>query len=108
MNNSLDELITLLLNKYDDEGGRDDIAMDLSDNDSNEAFSALLQIAQDESDSEVVRDSCIESLSQILYRNKENRLYLNKIGIVQLSKALKIIQKERHDLYDDLALNSLE
>lgn len=62
----LERLIKILLNTSKDEGGRDDIAMDLSENDDPIVFNALLAGAENKTDSQIVRNSCIESLAQII------------------------------------------
>lgn len=108
MNNELNELLNVLLDKSVDEGGRDDIAMDLYNSDSVKALDVLLQIAQDKNDSAIVKDSCIESIAQILYRNKSQQNYLSRVGLVRLNNAINVIKKNRLDLYDEFELSSLE
>lgn len=108
MKNNLNETIAALMDKSYDEGSRDDIAMDLSEFDDYKVFSSLLQVAMDEGDNEIVRDSCVESLAQILNRNRDNKSFLNGIDIKQLMDALNFIKEKYSTLYDEFELSDLE
>lgn len=108
MESKLEQSIKILLNMNEDEGSRDDIAMDLSENDDPVVFNALLAVAENHTDSQIVKDSCIESLAQILYRNKKIKTNLDRIGIINLTKAVELIKKQRNDIYFEFELDKLE
>ncbi len=61
-------MVAYLLDKSGDLGGRDDVAMDLSQFDLPEVEAALIEIATDQSEEEMVIDSAGESLWEIWQR----------------------------------------
>jgi hypothetical protein len=61
-------MVQYLLNKSNDLGGRDDCAMDLYVSDLPEVEAALVTVASDPSEEEIVVDSAGESLAQIYKR----------------------------------------
>lgn len=62
------EMISALLDKSQDLGSRDDIAMDLGAFDLPEVEAALLKVASDPAEEEMIVDSAGESLAQICKR----------------------------------------
>lgn len=62
------ELIDYALNKAEDLGSRDDVVMDLSDSDLPEVETALIQLACDHSEEEMLIDEAGHSLWQIWKR----------------------------------------
>ncbi len=66
-------MVIYLLDKSGDLGSRDDVAMDLGKYDLEEVEDALIQVAQDHSEEEMIIDSAGESLWEIWKRkNKFN------------------------------------
>ena len=63
-------MINFMLNKSEDLGGRDDCAMDLSQFDLPEVEKALIKVATDHSEDEMIIDSAGESLQEIWNRQK--------------------------------------
>ena len=64
-------LITVLLDNSARDDERDDAAMDLSRYGSHETIEALIRVANDENNPEIVRASCGESLAEIWLRKNE-------------------------------------
>jgi hypothetical protein len=62
------ELLSYLENRANDLGSRDDVAMDLRQFDEPEVEAALLKIALDQSEEEVIIDSARDSLREIWER----------------------------------------
>ena len=108
MKKNLNEAVIVLLDKSYDEGSRDDIAMDFSASDDYKVFHSLLLVAMDQNDSEIVRESCVESLCQILNRNIDNKIFLDSIGNKQLMNALNFTKENYSALYAAYELNELE
>lgn len=76
----LERLVEVLLNKSEEIGDRDDVAMDLSKYDDDVAEQALITITCDHTDEEIVIDSAGESLSQIWKRkNKFDQSIVDKM-----------------------------
>ncbi len=107
MNNYVNEQVVVLLDKNVDESGRDDIAMDLSDSDDVLVLDSLIAVASDEDDSQLVRGSCMESIAEILYRNKDKVEYLT-CNRNRINKALSIIKQSNCNLYKNFHLTELE
>jgi hypothetical protein len=68
-NHHANGLISALLDSHAELGGRDDAAMDLGAYDDPQAFQALLTVASDPKEDEMLQDSCGESLKEICRRN---------------------------------------
>lgn len=109
MNGFIITLVKDLQNKGLDTGVRDDIAMDLVDSDDPAVLQALLSVALDSTDDLMVIDSCIDSMARILFRNKNNLAYLNKLlGSVTIISSLEVIRKKRNDLFSDFELKDID
>lgn len=66
-----ESLAAALLDKDESLGTRDDAAMDLSEYDDAVALQALIQIAQDPNEDEMLHSSAGESIGQIWHRKGE-------------------------------------
>jgi len=78
------EMIGCLLDKSQDLGSRDDIAMDLYASDLPEAEAALLAVASDPAEEEMIIDSAGESLAQI-YKRQNRELSAEALARLQPS-----------------------
>ena len=63
--NKIDLLIKILLDKNDTISERDDAAMDLSEYDNELALDALIKVASDNDEDEMILNSCGESIASI-------------------------------------------
>lgn len=73
MIDKIDGLIEVLLDNTAREDERDDAAMDLGRFNDERAFQALLKIATNANENEIILDSCGESIAEILIMRKEFR-----------------------------------
>ena len=64
----MDYLIRVLLDKSADLGVRDDATMDLGDHDGPQVLEALVQVAVDAEEHEMILNSCGESIGEIWNR----------------------------------------
>jgi hypothetical protein len=92
-------MISYLLERNSDLAGRDDCAMDLAKYDEKDAEEALLQVASDPSQEEVLLDTCGESLGEIWAR--QGRVDSALLALLQPPArrvALALIQAKRPEL----------
>jgi hypothetical protein len=75
-NQGIDHLITVLKDPFEPLEGRDDAAMLLGESDTSEAFRALLCIASDSSEDDLLQSTAGEMLARIMLRNG---LFQNRI-----------------------------
>ena len=77
-------MVGYLLDKSNDLGGRDDCAMDLYEYDLPEVEAALVKVASDPAEDEIVVDSAGESLAQI-YRRQNRAVSAEVLSTLQPS-----------------------
>ena len=85
------EMVQYLLDKSNELGGRDDCAMDLCEFDHPEVEAALVTVASDAAEEEIVVDSAGESLAQIFKR--QNRVVPAEILRILQPSAKKFFER---------------
>lgn len=96
MPDKIDRLINVLLDNTAREDERDDTAMDLGKFDDERALIALLQIASNSNEDEIVIDSCGESIAEILIKREEyNPNILNKLAPIARDAAYAFIKEAK-------------
>ena len=94
-----DGLIGVLVDPSASEAERDDAATDLAKYDEPKAEEALIQVASKSEISEMLADTCGESLGTIWARQgRFNRQMLDKLHPVARKMALRVIETQRPDL----------
>lgn len=79
-NSQLDILIKILLDKSIDAGVRDDAAMDLGAYNSDAALNALVQVAKDQTEYDIILYSCGSSIAEIwVARGRYSRKVLDSL-----------------------------
>jgi hypothetical protein len=98
-------LIAILLDRTARTGERDDAAIYLGRSNDHTALVALLRVASDPSDDELVVASCGESLAQIFVRTgRPDPALLGKLTPVALSEVIPWVRRVRPDLLPEDAL----
>lgn len=95
-----EKLIELLLDEKIDDATRDDCAMNLSKYTDDVVVSALIKVANNLNDEEMIRASCGESLAEIwILKNHINYEILNSLQEPALSEAMGIIKGDKFKWY---------
>lgn len=95
----IDILINTLLDKTARDDERDDAAMDLGRVNHDRSLSALLQIASDPNEDEMVLDSCGESIAQILVmRGRYDQKIIEKLAPIAKNAAYAFIKETKPEL----------
>lgn len=95
--NKVEKLIEILLDKNEEIGARDDAAIDLRKYDDPLALKALLKIATNpDKDEEFLADNCGESVAKILLRtNYFDPKYLEQMIPAARNEAIAVIAENR-------------
>lgn len=94
------KLIEYLLDEKIDDATRDDCAIALSEFIYDEVVAALISVANNLKDVEMVRASCGESLAEIwIKKNEINYDVLNNLGEPARSEALGLLRQDKPEWY---------
>lgn len=92
-------LVAILLDRTSRIDERDDAAAYLGRSDEAAACSALLHVASDPAEDELVVASCGESLAQIFVRTgRLDHAWLNRLTPIALNEVITCVRRERPDL----------
>ena len=99
MKDEAQHLIDILLNRKAPEDERDDAAMDLGLYDDDGVLQALILVGSDpEEISEIVLNSCGESIATILIKRKQNnKLIFDYLSEIARKAAASVIEKRAPD-----------
>lgn len=109
MENRVEKMISILFDKNVDEGGRHDVTMDLASCDDPKVLRALLKVVEDPEEIEVIVESGIESMAEILNRNdKRGSNFINQLDKRLLKKILLTIKHYNLKIYQSYGLQNIE
>jgi hypothetical protein len=99
-------LVAILLDHTARIDERDDAAAYLAHSDDEASLTALLRVASDPTDDELVVASCGESLAQIFVRSGQlNPAWLHELAPVALNEVIPWVRRERPDLLPEEELH---
>lgn len=109
MENNIKEMIDILFDKTVDEGGKHDVVMDLASYDNQIVLAELLKATKESDQSEIIIESCMESMAEILSRNYNLRSELfNKKNEKLIKEIISNIKAYNMNIYKEYQLRNIE